>query len=101
VPALWLRKSFPSLKPLGGYVREVLERVAFFSGWLERGAPSVYWISGFFFTQVRDANKRTAVVTAAEQHAVVWCWAVYEVQQKATNCSVHVPLYVCFVVASM
>jgi hypothetical protein len=53
VPGLWLRKSFPSLKPLGGYVREVLERVAFFSSWLAHGAPSVYWISGFFFTQVR------------------------------------------------
>jgi dynein heavy chain len=52
VPALWLRKSFASLKPLGGYVREVLERVAFFSSWLTGGAPSVYWISGFFFTQV-------------------------------------------------
>lgn len=53
VPALWLAKSFPSLQPLGSYVREVLERVAFFSDWLAHGPPSVVWLSGFFFTQVR------------------------------------------------
>lgn len=51
VPALWLRRSFPSLKPLGAYVREVMERIHFFQGWIDRGAPLVYWVSGFFFTQ--------------------------------------------------
>ncbi len=30
VPAMWLKKSFPSLKPLGSYIKEVLERVAFY-----------------------------------------------------------------------
>lgn len=53
VPAAWLKKSFPSLKPLGPYITEVGERVAFFRGWVDNGAPNVFWISGFFFTQVR------------------------------------------------
>lgn len=51
VPALWLKASFPSLKPLGPYVAEVHERVKEFSEWVEKGPPTVYWLSGFFFTQ--------------------------------------------------
>ncbi|KAF5833110.1 DNAH7 protein [Dunaliella salina] len=51
VPGTWLKKSFPSLKPLGPYVKEVLERVVFFQDWVDQGPPTVYWLSGFFFTQ--------------------------------------------------
>ncbi len=52
VPEPWLARSFPSLKPLGPYVREVVERCEAFGSWLRDGPPAVYWISGFFFTQV-------------------------------------------------
>lgn len=51
-PELWLARSFPSLKPLGGYVKDVEARAAMFASWLAAGPPLVFWLSGFFFTQV-------------------------------------------------
>lgn len=54
VPAVWEAKAYPSLKPLGAWVVECLERLQFIGSWLDNGIPDVFWISGFFFPQVRS-----------------------------------------------
>ncbi|XP_035775701.1 dynein heavy chain 3, axonemal-like [Anopheles albimanus] len=51
VPKAWLSKSYPSLKPLGGFINDFVQRLAFFQRWIDEGEPNVYWMSGFYFTQ--------------------------------------------------
>ncbi|KAJ8779395.1 hypothetical protein J1605_012684 [Eschrichtius robustus] len=70
VPSLWSNTAYPSLKPLGSWVKDLILRTAFvdvrkFTSlgsdefddtvgpklWLKRGQPKSFWISGFFFPQ--------------------------------------------------
>ncbi|MCI4395052.1 hypothetical protein PGIGA_G00176030 [Pangasianodon gigas] len=51
VPEYWASAAYPSLKPLGSWVRDLALRTAFIDSWITRGQPKSFWISGFFFPQ--------------------------------------------------
>jgi dynein heavy chain len=51
VPEPWMGKGYPSLKPLPLWYADLLQRLDFMQGWIQKGTPDVIWISVFFFPQ--------------------------------------------------
>ena len=52
IPQAWEdAPAFPSLKPLGAWTQELLDRLSFLQNWINDGIPVAFWISGFFFPQ--------------------------------------------------
>jgi dynein heavy chain len=43
--------GYPSLKPLGSWVDDLIKRLEFMANWWYNGSPDTYWISAFFFPQ--------------------------------------------------
>eukprot|EP00455_Lapot_gusevi_P052777 TRINITY_DN8093_c0_g1_i2.p1 TRINITY_DN8093_c0_g1~~TRINITY_DN8093_c0_g1_i2.p1 ORF type:complete len:453 (-),score=85.01 TRINITY_DN8093_c0_g1_i2:317-1675(-) len=48
VPALWSSVGYASLKPLGAWYREFLNKINFIRTWVQKGEPVSFWITGFF-----------------------------------------------------
>lgn len=57
VPHEWTKKSYPSKKPLASYIKDLLQRIAFFQKWAEERDPTIYWLSAFHFPQAFMRNK--------------------------------------------
>jgi dynein heavy chain len=51
VPKSWASVAYPSMKTLTAWVDDLMERLTFITTWIDRGVPSVFWISGFYFPQ--------------------------------------------------
>jgi dynein heavy chain len=51
VPTMWENVAYPSLMPLGAWTSDLIARLAFYSTWVEKGIPAIFWISAFFFPQ--------------------------------------------------
>ncbi|XP_075717900.1 dynein axonemal heavy chain 6 [Rhinoderma darwinii] len=51
VPTLWADAAYPSLKPLGSWVKDLVLRTSFIDAWIRQDQPKSFWISGFFFPQ--------------------------------------------------
>ena len=49
VPNRWKAKSYPSLKGVYAWVKDLDKRVQFMASWISNGTPRTFWIGGFFF----------------------------------------------------
>merc|ERR1712216_1020174 len=52
VPGAWAKAAYPSRKPLGSWVLDLIARLKFLQDWFDALVPpNIFWISGFYFIQ--------------------------------------------------
>jgi dynein heavy chain len=51
VPEIWKNVSFESLKSLGSWVKDFIDRLAFLRSWVKEGEPTAFPLPVFFFPQ--------------------------------------------------
>jgi len=51
VPANWETVAYPSLKPLGTWQLDFLERIIFYREWVTKDTINQFWVSAMYFPQ--------------------------------------------------
>lgn len=46
LPSIWAAAAYPSSKPLGVWMADLVKRVAFVRQWLTTGQPAIFWLPG-------------------------------------------------------
>ncbi|VDK32997.1 unnamed protein product [Dibothriocephalus latus] len=62
VPEHWENSAYPSLKPLSGWVKDLILRCEFIRTWMISGQPKSFWLSGFFFPQGEYTSQESLLV---------------------------------------
>jgi len=94
VPAMWMKASYPSLKPLSGYVLDLLKRLKLFNDWIKNGPPVLFWISGIFFTQAFFTGLMQNFARKTKYPIDMCVWNFYF--KKADFVADKAPEYGCF-----
>lgn len=51
IPEIWLKASYPSIKPVSSYIQDFLRRLHWLNDWYQNGKGTTFWLAGFYFTQ--------------------------------------------------